>query len=203
MFRMLPRRPTGYLGRGHETIGSDILAVPHALRHLLGTEGAAPRSLLESTLPRESLERLEHVEPNGWYPIEWLLELTEMLDQKLGRYGLRRVGRTLFKLSHEQRMAERMHYGVDVVRGIDTMYHHANRGEGIGGWSVLSIDDKKARLQKTTPHHCALEEGILSQALSAVSCRAVVAQAECFREGADACIFEITWLGGRTHPPHP
>jgi hypothetical protein len=198
---MVPRRPSGYVGTGHETIGSDILAVPHALRHLLGTEQAGPRSLLETTLPRESLERLQKVESNGWYPIEWLLELTDLLDRKLGRFGLRKVGRTLFKLSHESRVAEEMRCGVDIVRGIDAMYHHANRGDGIGGWRVVSVDATMARLEKTTPHHCALEEGILAQALSAVSCRAVVTQTACFREGANACLFDIVWLGGRVHPP--
>lgn len=198
---MTERRPTGYVGRNHETIGSDILAVPHALQHLLGTEQAGPRSLMESTLTRASLERLDGVRPDGWYPIEWLLDLTELLDRKLGPFGLRKVGRTLFKLSHEHRLSEQIRCGVDIVQGIDAMYHHANRGEDIGGWRVLGIDDRIAKLEKTTPHHCAVEEGILAQAFAAVSCRAVVTQTACFRDGAPACQFRVEWLSGRIHPP--
>jgi hypothetical protein len=42
------------------------------------------------------------------------------------------------------------------------MYHHANRGTGIGGWKVLRFDAGYAELEKMTPHHCVMEQGILS-----------------------------------------
>ena len=39
--------------------------------------------------------------PEAWYPIEWLLDLMDKLDKHVGHYGLMRMGRTLFKLSHK------------------------------------------------------------------------------------------------------
>jgi hypothetical protein len=84
------------------------------------------------------------------------------------------------------------------------MYHHANRGSGIGGWKVLRFDPGYAELEKTTPHHCVMEQGILSGALAAVKCPGIVSQKQCFRQGADACLYVVSssftderWLGGR------
>ncbi|HSC86702.1 MAG TPA: hypothetical protein VLC09_05500, partial [Polyangiaceae bacterium] len=80
----------------------------------------------------------------------------------------------------------------DVVYGIDGMYHHANRGSGIGGWKVLEFQPGYAELEKTTPHHCVMEQGILTAALTAVGCPSNVTQRACLREGADVCIFSIS-----------
>jgi hypothetical protein len=180
------RRPKGYHGTGHETIGSDILAVRHALSALTGAENAAVR-----LLGAAASERLDRIDPDGWYPIEWLLEMMERIDERIGRFALLKLGRTLFKLSHQHRIAEVASCGRDIVYGIDGMYHHANRGNAIGGWTVLSFDANLAVLEKNTPHHCMMEEGILSQALSAVGSPAVISQTQCFREGAELCRFSI------------
>jgi hypothetical protein len=180
------RLPRGYVGTRHETIGSDLLAVRHALAALTGNDNAAAR-----LLGAVANERLAALESDGWYPIAWLLEMMETIDQKIGRFALIKLGRTLFRLSHQDRLAEVASCGRDIVYGIDGMYHHANRGIDIGGWSVLSFDANRALLEKTTPHHCMMEEGILSQGLQAVGSPAVINQVQCIREGADACHFAI------------
>jgi hypothetical protein len=191
------RRPAGYVGRHHETIGSDILAVLRSLQHLVDEERRGPRGILGHVLGADEIERLEAIDPRGWYPIGWLLELMERLDAKVGRYALLRMGRVLFKLSHEAHAVTVMHSAEDVIRGFDSLYRHANRGEAIGGWRVLRFDDAVAEMEKTTPHHCAMEEGIIAQALSAVGAPAVVSQSACFREGAESCRFVIQSGGGR------
>jgi hypothetical protein len=174
------RRPRGYLGRDHETIGSDILSIHKILK------------LPEQVLGAEESAKLAAVDPNAWYPIQWLLDLMETIDKELGYYGLMRMGRTLFDLSHKDRVLEVASCARDIVYGIDAMYHHANRGRAIGGWKVLRFDEGSAELEKTTPHHCVMEQGILSAALAAVGCPGTVAQRECFRKGADACIYVIS-----------
>jgi hypothetical protein len=174
------RRPRGYVGRGHLTIGSDILAVLAILK------------LPEQILGEEDSTRLRSVTPSEWYPIDWLLDLMEKLDERVGHYGLMRMGRTLFKMSHEERVLRRATCARDVIFGIDAMYHFANRGDQIGGWEVLLFEPGRAELLKTTPHHCVMEQGILLAALSAVGCPGIVTQRTCFRAGADACIYEIT-----------
>src|SRR5580704_2713856 len=86
------RHPKGYLGRDHETIGSDILAVLAILK------------MPEHVLGAEEVKRLTAVDPAKWYPIGWLLDLMDKLDQQVGHYGLVRMGRMLFKLSHEEKV---------------------------------------------------------------------------------------------------
>jgi hypothetical protein len=189
----LQRRPKGYLGIDHETIGSDILSVLKILK------------LPEQILGVEDATRLAAIEPKGWYPIELLLDLMDKLDREVGHYGLLRMGRTLFNLSHEARVGKIATSARDIVYGIDDMYHHSNRGRMIGGWEVLKFEPGHALLEKTTPHHCVMEQGILSAALSSVGCPGIVSQNRCFREGADACHYMVSssfidehWTGTKT-----
>src|SRR5579859_4547135 len=101
-----PRRrfPRGYAGRNHETIGSDVLAVLRSLQHLVGeSDFSAGKKMAEQVLGSGEVARLQALDPNGWYPIGWLLELMETLDAKVGRFALLKMGRTLFTLSHEER----------------------------------------------------------------------------------------------------
>jgi hypothetical protein len=174
------RKPRGYIGKGHETIGSDILAVLQILK------------MPEQVLGSEEVRKLAKVEMNGWYPIDWLLDLMDKVDKELGHYGLLQMGRRLFSLSHEERLVQVARSAADVIYGIDGMYHHANRGTGIGGWKVLCFDPGYAELEKTTPHHCVMEQGILSGALAAVKCPGIVSQKQCFRQGGDVCTYVIS-----------
>jgi hypothetical protein len=176
----MSRRPRGYVGVQHEAIGTDIMSVLNILK------------LPDQVLGAEEARRLSEVEAGGWYPVEWLLELMERLDEHVGSYGLLRMGRELFKLSHEARVMAVANSARDIVYGIDGMYRHANRGRHIGGWKVLRFEPGFAELEKTTPHHCVMEQGILSAALTAVGCPSNVSQSRCFRQGAEACVYEIS-----------
>ncbi len=146
----------------------------------------------EQVLGALDAKRLASVQPNEWYPIEWLLSLMEKLDKNVGHFGLVRMGRMLFDLSHRERLLDVAQSARDVVYGIDGMYRHANRGYEIGGWKVLRFDPGYAELEKNTPHHCVMEQGILAGALTAVGCPSNVTQRRCFREGADSCIFVLS-----------
>jgi hypothetical protein len=192
---MFARRPRGYYGEDHETIGSDILAVLKILR------------MPEQVLGVEHARRLLQVEPNEWYPIAWLLELMEQLETHVGPYGLMRMGRTSFQLTHKDRVQAFAKSAKDILYGIDGMYHHANRGRGIGGWKVLRFEPGLAELEKNTAHHCVMEQGILTEGLAMVGCTCNVVQKRCFREGAGTCIYEITstfvdqhWTGLKPKP---
>jgi hypothetical protein len=192
---MSPRRPRGYSGEDHLTLGSDIISVLKILK------------LPEQVLGEEQAARLGQVDPNDWYPIEWLLELMDQLERHVGPYGLMRMGRTLFQLSHRDRVKAVAHSAKDIVYGIDGMYHHANRGRGIGGWKVLKFEPGLAELEKNTAHHCVMEQGILTEALAMVGCPCNVVQTRCFREGADNCVYTITsalldhrWSGEKAKP---
>ncbi len=175
----MTRHPRTYLGLKHETLGSDILAVIKAV------------TLPERTLGAELATRLSKVDAKAWYPISWLLEGLEALDAKLGSFGLKHVGWELFKLSHADAFRQVAKSARDLVYGLDAMYHHANRGQGIGGWKVLRFEPGLAEVEKTTPHHCGMEEGILEEAMRTLGIKVEVSQRECFRKGADACVFVL------------
>lgn len=148
--------------------------------------------LPEQVLGKEEADRLKHVNPDDWYPIEQLLGLMEILEAHVGPYGLMQLGRRLFESSHKARVALIAKSAKDIIYGIDNMYHHANRGRGIGGWRVLKFEPGLAELEKNTAHHCIMEQGILTEALLTVGCACNVVQTQCFRDGADTCIYQIT-----------
>lgn len=172
--------PRGYVGRNHETIGSDITSVLRCLTF--------PRSVLGDSLAEE----LEQVRDEQWYPIAMLLELMQKLDARLGEAGLRKMGRVLFKSSHEPRIKGQFSTARQVIEGIDAMYRHANRGGGIGGWRLTAFEPGRAVLEKTTPHHCAMEEGILLEALTMVQVPARIEQTSCLRRGDELCRMVIS-----------
>jgi hypothetical protein len=192
------RRPRGYIGRRHETLGSDILAVHRILK------------LPDQLLGAEESRRIAEIDPNAWYPIEWLLDLMERLDQAFGECALLRMGRTIFEISHKEQFVKIARCARDVVYGIDGMYHHANRGVAIGGWKVLRFEAAYAELEKNTPHHCVMEQGILAGALAVVGCPGSVGQTACFRKGAPTCIYAISssfadarWSGAMPEDAQP
>lgn len=170
----------------HEVVGSVLLSVQRSLLKI-STHADQVRHLLGEP----SCSRLEHVLDDGWYPIEWMLEMTGIIDRKIGPFGLMKLGRVLFKQTHAAVLRERRMSGRDLVYGLDAMYRADNRGDRIGGWQVLSFDDHAARLRKTTPHHCMMEEGIVSEALKCAGAPSLVRQSECMLSGAEACTFVI------------
>lgn len=176
------------MGTNHETIGSSFKSVLAALK--------SP----EHVLGMAEVERLKAVDPAAWYEVGWFLSLVEKVHEALGFQGVVRLGRRRFELSHKNRVVYAS--GRDVIYGIGEMYRYSNRGEAIGGWKVRSFESGVAELEKTTPHHCAMEQGILTAALSSAQCPSVVTQRRCFREGSTSCVFRITptfqderWLG--------
>jgi hypothetical protein len=175
-----PPIPRGYRGIEHETLGSDILALFKVVQF--------PKQLLGEKLASE----LSSVAPDQWYPVAGQLEALEILAVRLGVSGLRQVGRHVFQLSHEATMKQFVHTAAELLKSVQSMYLRTNRGRDIGGWRILSFEHAKAELEKSTPHHCAMEEGILVQALTALGIPSHVYQSTCMRKGDDVCTFVVT-----------
>src|SRR6185295_12038863 len=104
----MQRRPRGYIGTDHETVGSSLLAVLQILQ------------LPEHVLGAEEWEFLKGVDPKAWYPVGRLLSLMDKLESIVGQYGLLRLGRRRFELSHRARVGYSS--ARDVIYGIDEMY---------------------------------------------------------------------------------
>lgn len=186
------RHPRGYVGADHETVGSDLLAVLAVV--------SDPGVVLGKTFSA----RLARVTPDGWYPISWMLDLLDLLDQRVGQMGLRQMGRKVFRTTHGEHVRQTCYSARDILHGLDELYRRANRGELIGGWTMMDFAPGRAVLECTAPHHCSMVEGLLCEALMAVGVPAVVAQTECFRRGAESCVYQISsafvgheWSGER------
>jgi hypothetical protein len=173
------RKPKGYGGEGHETIGTDVVALLEAVL------------MPELVLGKDLVTSLRSLDRAGWYPIELLLGPLERLDAVLGPASLRKIGAELFRLSHEGAFRTEVKSARDAVYGIDTLYRRANRGRDIGGWRVLSFEPGVAKLEKTTPHHCVMEEGILEACFAALGIPIVLYQTRCLRKGDDLCEFHV------------
>jgi len=172
--------PKGYRGLDHQTMGCNILAVLKSLR------------LPEQLLGKEEAEQLARVEPRGWYPVGRLLDLMETVDRSLGHYALLQMGRKLFQTAHERRVLESARSARDILYGMEEMYRYTNRGVALGGFQVLAFEPGHAELETTTPYHCAMEQGLLTAALTAVGCPVNLGHRRCFREGAETCIFVVS-----------
>ena len=172
-------RPRGYVGIGHETIGSDVLALIRAVL------------MPEHVLGKEVVAKLRAVDADAWYPIATLLDPLDRLDKVLGESSLRKIGWTVFDLTHEKDMGRTVKSVRGIVYGIDGMYHAANRGDQIGGWRVISFEAGEATLEKNTPHNCIMEEGILEAGCRVAGVTPTIFQSECVRKGDAVCRFVI------------
>lgn len=174
------KKPKGYVGTNHETIGSDILSVIESFK------------LADLVLGADRSQRLKAVVADQWYPIDYLLEPLEFVAERLGDSSLKKVGWHVFRLSHEEQFRKNAKTVGDLVYGADALYRHANRGTDIGGWKVLEFTPGRALLEKTTPHPCVMEEGIFEAALRVLGVTTLVTQPACLRKGADCCLLELS-----------
>ena len=172
--------PRGYRGIKHETIGADLLALYAAVM------------MPEQILGKQMAARLKSRKPEAWYPIVEVLEPLEELGRKLGADSLRKVGSTIFHAGPAEIVRRTITSARDLAYGFDRLYRMANRGQEIGSWTVIEFKEGSAVLEKTTPHHCSMEEGILDAAFRAINAPATVHQSACLRNGADACRFVLT-----------
>lgn len=176
---MLKRLPKGYIGVDHQTRGGDILAILDCVH------------VPEASLGAEMTRKLRQTRADGWYPIADLLDMLEKLDEKLGEYRLKQVGWTIFQRYHAEKARQAFPHAKALLSALDAMYHEANRGTAVGRWRVASFEPGRAELEKTTPHHCAMEQGILEEALRTIGVMAKIHQSECFRKGAPLCRYVI------------
>lgn len=179
-----------YDNPSHETLGSDFLAVLNTMK------------FPGEVLGKYWMERLQGIEASHWYPVSIHLELQQQVLHRGGRASLVRMGRQQFRDSHHGRLAPVLNSAGDVLTRVDRMYRHSNRGQKIGGWELLALGPGHAALRKSTPHHCALEEGFLHEALQSVGALAVIAQPSCVLTGGKTCELDVRsqlkddrWLG--------
>lgn len=171
--------PVGYAGVGHETSGRDILAILGAVH------------VPELTFGPELATFLKTVQAEGWYPIERLLELLDVLDQKLGAFHLKQVGYNIVQRYLADQVKKHISNAHQLLHSFDSQYHLHNRGQNIGGWKVVSFTPGRAELEKTTPHHCLMEEGIFEEQLRIIGVSAKVSQPTCLRKGGPLCRFVV------------
>ena len=168
-----------YENPSHEALGSDLMAVLNTIK------------FPEEVLGAYWVQRLRSMNTQAWYPVQTMLELQQQVLHRGGRASLLQMGRQFFRDTHQLRIGTKLRSASDVIYGLDQMYRFANRGQNIGGWEVLCFGPGHAVLHKKTPHHCALDEGFLHEALQSVGVVVLVVQPECTLTGAKACELEL------------
>ena len=113
-------------------------------------------------------------------------------DQLTQAEGLRKLGRTIIRMSHAKLANDGVMCPRDFLNNVDRMYRVANRGTDIGGWALVSFSATRVELRKTTVHHCHMEEGIVMQVMEALRAPCRIEQTRCFRRGDDHCLFVLT-----------
>ncbi len=160
--------------------------------------GAAVRALLDAVLLPEQLlgqqatEQLRGLDLEAWYPGELQMSLVRKLHALLGDASLRQVGWSMFAVLHDAEVRRRRPPVHQLLAGLDVLYRRVNRGTHIGGWELTAFGAGSARLAKTTPHDCIMEEGIVEGAFRAVGIPVVIRQPSCVRQGAARCELLIT-----------
>jgi hypothetical protein len=172
--------PAAYVGWHHETRGSDLIAAFAVVNEL------------DPGIAAHWMPLVRTLDATQWYPIDLLLALGMAARERFGEALLRRMGERIFEVSHAPSF--RASTVADVAFGIDGLYRAANRGDDIGGWGVVTFTDTHALIEKTTPHACLVEEGILIAACRAVGEPVELRQRTCVQQGAAACLFELTPL---------
>jgi hypothetical protein len=146
----------------------------------------------EQILGKDIAARLKNKKADAWYPVAEIIDPLEELGRKLGADSLRKVGSTIFNAGPAEIVQKSVSSARDLAYGFDRLYRSTNRGLEIGSWTVVEFKEGRAVLEKTTPHHCSMEEGIIDAAFRAVNTPSTVYQSACVRTGADACRFVIT-----------
>lgn len=172
--------PRGYVGLDHEVQGIGILSLLDAIL------------VPEQILGRAMMTRLRTVKPTAWYPIADMLEILKELDRKISPDAMRKVGQTVLLQLLVSPFRQLATSPYTFLHAMDQLYHVVNRGTDIGGWKVVSCEPGKALMEKTAPHHCVMEEGILDAGLRALGAPSVILQTSCCRLGADTCRFAIS-----------
>lgn len=164
-----------------ETKGFNILAVRDVLMN--------PYLVLG-----DRAEKFLDIKPDDWYPGKLQIELTDIIETKLGKLNLVRIGRNIVQKRRKEILAAGIKDPLDYFKNIYNRYLTNNRGPGIGKIEVLEATEGFVRIKNTTPYNCLMTEGIYEEIVNVLGGSLVnVKQTKCKKKGHPHCEFEITW----------
>ncbi len=142
----------------------------------------------------EDTEKFLQVDPNAWYPGQYYIKITDIIEQKLGKINLVRLGRNIVQKRREAIKAAGYKTPLEYFKNIYNRYLQDNRGPGIGKLDVLMAMEGHVIIKNTTPYNCFMTEGIYEEIVNALGGSFVkVKQIKCKKEGYNHCEFDITW----------
>ncbi len=142
----------------------------------------------------ENVEKFLDIKPDEWYPGQLQIELTDIIEKKLGRLNLLRLGRNIVQKRKESIREDGFKSPLGYFKEIYTRYLDDNRGAGIGRIEVLEALEGYVRIKNSTPYNCIMTEGIYEEIINVLGCSlANVNQTMCKKKGHPYCEFEIIW----------
>ena len=140
----------------------------------------------------EFLEGLEQVDPYAWYhgqTLETMLNYFEDQSPAL----VRDIGKNIYYTLQAAFVDMGMKSPEDVVTTLPKVWAYVVRGDS-GYWKDLLLEDKHAIIEFGLPYNCIFEEGAFQGAIECFEAKNVVIKhTQCRREGAEACILDVTW----------
>lgn len=142
----------------------------------------------------DQLFDISNIDPQGWYPGEIEIQLENIIEKKLGKLTLIRIGRSIIKRNRDFILTAGYSAPEEYFREIDYRYRLNNRGPGIGKVELVQEEMGYILLKNSTPYNCILAEGIYQEVVSMHGGSLVtVRQKTCKRDGHSHCLFEIKW----------
>jgi hypothetical protein len=135
---------------------------------------------------------LDHIDPNGWYPLDIVHAAYTDIRNQIGPQVLYTAGMNVASKTPALLDGKSPR---GVLSTLDQRYRSVVRGPNIGGIECSFEEDGSAVLSFTSPFPCAFFRGILKGycARSGTPTLLEHGQGGCVDDGGDACTFRVSW----------
>ena len=144
----------------------------------------------------ELYEKYKNVNPDDWYDADDFIEVTNLIEKKLGIINLKKIGEQISRSLTDNFENLGIKTPEDFIEQFVKLYDNSVQGNDKGKWEIIhkDIDKKIFILKKTTPFNCIMEEGILRGGLKYFDgVFPTVKQTVCVKKGDDHCEYEISY----------
>lgn len=102
---------------------------------------------------------IDEINPEGWYPLQNLLDAMKIVSDKLGADTLYLIGSKIPEVAMFPPGIENLEQGMPLI---DMAYHMNHRNGEIGSYSFKMIDENTAEMVAHNPYPCDFDRGLCS-----------------------------------------
>lgn len=130
-------------------------------------------------------------DPNGWYELCDFLAVLEDVEQNTGENALTKVGQATPDFVDWPSDPETPHEALPQITDV----YEAEHRSATGSYDYQRTGDKAAQITVDTPYPCAFDKGLITGTAEyfGASYARIDHVETCRKDGADACVYEVTW----------